>query len=156
MGLHDRFKNDEDLDTKGVTLQLDDNDKPLCRIRLARAGGLNKKFTAAVEKVRRKFAKLFEHNMISDERNREIMIEVHADTTVLSWETWKPAPTDEDPQAGEWVSGIESADGEILPFTRQNVIDTFKALPTIYEAAVAHCSDSQMYNRAYIEAATKN
>lgn len=147
MGLHNRYKDDEEYDTKGTTLELDDDNGPLARIRLARAGGLNKNFTAAVDKVNRKFHKLFQHNMISSDRNREIMIEVHAQTTVLSWETYRD---------GAWVPGIESENGDILPFTPENVIATFKALPTIYEACVAHASDSQMYNRSYIEEMAKN
>lgn len=157
MGLYDKFQDDEELDNKGVTLELEDDDRPLCRIRMARAGGLNKKFTAAVEKVRKKYGKLFAVNAVSEDKNREIMIEVHADTTVLDWETWKHEGFDKDGKPlGEWVRGIEAPNGEVIPFNRENVVATFKALPTIYEAAVAHATDSQLYNRAYIDAAVKN
>ncbi len=112
------FKTEPFLETEGVII-----DYGAFRITIARAGGMNKRFSKALETKTKPFRRALETGTLDNERGLDLLREVYAESVILNWETQ---------QNGKFVIGIESPDGDLLPYTKENVVLTFRNLPDLF------------------------
>jgi hypothetical protein len=114
------FKTDESIEVeKGITLDYGD-----FRIRIARAGGSNKKYVKLMNARLRPHRRRIETDTLEESVATSVMIELYADSIVLGWYSKNGN--------GEFVEGIHDENGGIMPYTRENVIKTFQALPELF------------------------
>lgn len=111
--LLEQFGRDEALEKEGVWI-----DFQIFKIKAARAGGSNTKFSSALTKRLQQFRGRIHFDSLPLDQQREIMMEIYASTVVLDWQ------------------GVTGDDGKPVPCTKENVVDFFKALPEVYEVFV--------------------
>lgn len=143
MSLYEQFKTSTDLETEGVVL-----DYGSCRIRVARAGGSNKKFSRVLENKMKPYRRQLQAGTLENDAALGVMREVFAEAIILGWET-----KDEN---GAWVSGIEGPDGEVLPVTSANVIETFNNLPDLFLDLHEQASQMALFRQDELAAAAGN
>jgi len=112
MALKKQFATDTDLETQGIIIDYGD-----VRVRIARAGGSNKRFTRILDQKTRPLRRAIAAGSLDEERGRAILAQAYAEAVVLSWETRVD---------GEWRTGIDPSDvgengDELLPDTPENV-----------------------------------
>lgn len=143
MGMYDTFETDSTMEQDGVYLDYGD-----FRIRIAHAGQGNSKYVRYMEKKLKPVRRAMEAGALSNERSMAIMMDIYAKTIVLDWNVKD--------SSGEWKSGIEAKNGEVLPFSEENVIFTFKALPNLFLDIQQQASSIANFRKEDIEAETGN
>ena len=114
--LYETFKTNEELEAqKGVVL-----DFTHFRVTILRAGGANKKYAKALDRKTKPLRRVIQNEQLDNDTANNLLRQLYAETVVVNWETNVD---------GEWVQGIEGPDGELLDFTRENVLMTFGNLP---------------------------
>ena len=149
MSLFSEFKTDKLLEAEGTQFTYTAGDgKPMFRVRLARAGGANKKYDQVRERVTSPYRRL---KSLTDEMQQQIAYEVFAEAIVVkdSWETY-------DRKTDDFVPGIEQADGSVVPATIENIIKTVKELPDLYSILLAEALNMDNYKRVALEQDAKN
>ncbi len=144
MGMYDQFRSDEVAERDGIFLDYGD-----FRVQVARAGGANRAYRKELERATKPFRRAIQADAFSEERAEPLLMEVFAKTVVRGWEV-KEAET------GAWRPGIEAADGSVLPFTVENVLATFRALPDLYRDIVEQAGKGVLYRLSLREEAGKN
>lgn len=142
MGLYDTFETDSNLEVEGVILDYGD-----FRIRVAHSGGANKKFIALMETKLKPLRRGLETGAVSNDRAAAIMMEIFAKTIVKSWETMVD---------GEYKVGIEDRDGNLLPFNEENVLQTFRNLPKLFQDVQEQAGSIANFRVADLEEEGKN
>jgi hypothetical protein len=110
MSIYKSFKTDPDVEKKGVWLDYPDG----VSILVARAGGANKTFIKAMERVYKSHKHAFETGRMDRDVANKLSVEIYAKTVVLDWKN----VTDE--------HGVE------LPFTYDNVVKVLTDLPDLF------------------------
>ena len=146
MSMYKIFETDPELETKGVVVDYGD-----FRVTVARAGGANKRYAKVAETRSRPYRRAIENELLPNDRANELLMEIYAEAAVLNWEVNKG--TQDSPT---WVQGIEARDGTILPFTYDNIMLTFRALPLLYEDLQKQSSKAALYRRELLEVEAKN
>jgi len=123
MGLSKTFGTNEELEVTGIVLDYGE-----ARIRIARAGGNNKKFAKALTVASKPYRRAIATETMDNEVANAIMRSVYASTVVLDWETKVD---------GEFQKGIDPVDagqkaGKLLPFSKDNVEAVFRHLPELF------------------------
>lgn len=118
MGMYDIFQTDEDLEVSGIWLDYGD-----FRIKIASAGQGNKKYVRYAEKALKPVRRAMQAGALSNERSLSIMSDIFAKTIVIDWQV---------KVEGNWKTGIEGPDGEIVPFNYENVKKVFEDLPNLF------------------------
>lgn len=118
MSLYSAFKTDENIERLGIVL-----DYGSFRIRVARAGGSNKRFARVFEQKLKPVRQALKADQLQEEIGDRILAEVYADAVILDWETLID---------GEFKKGIEAEDGSLLPFNVKNVQETLQNLPELF------------------------
>lgn len=120
-----QFSTDPKVEKEGVWLDYD-----TFRVKVTHAGQTNKKYTKLLETLTRSHRRQIANGTFSNERSLAIMHQVYAETVVMDWET----VVGEDNAIHERIfeRGIQAKDGTILPFTKDNVVAVFKALPRLF------------------------
>lgn len=142
MSMYDMFRTDPELEDKGVVFNYG-----TFRVTVARAGGVNRAFAKALELKAKPYRRAFELGALPEAVADEIMREVYAETIVRNWEVLK---------GDKWTQGIESEDGSILPFTKQNVMDAFKAIPDLFRDVLEQANKMVNFKQAQLEAESGN
>ncbi|MAD98780.1 MAG: hypothetical protein Unbinned200contig1000_18 [Prokaryotic dsDNA virus sp.] len=142
MGMYDVFETDEDLETSGIWLDYGD-----FRVKIASAGQGNKKYVKYAEKALKPVRKAMQAGALSNERSMSIMSDIYAKTIVLDWETMKE---------GELVKGIESRDGQIMPFNYENVRQVFIDLPNLFIDIQEQANSIANFRKAELEEESGN
>ncbi len=140
-----QFKTDDALETEGVILDYGDY-----AIRIARAGGANKRFGKVLDAKRKPYARQIQNETLDDEVARKLMAEAYADAIVLGWGS-RPAP-DADIAWGS----IPGPDGQPMPFTRQACVKLFLDLPDLFADIREQSAKVALFRREDIEEAAKN
>lgn len=141
------LKTSTKLELEGSFLEIGNN-----RVRLARAGGFNHAFNAAIQAAHKKWGRAIELDVLPDEQSRRILYEIYARHVVKSWET-DVAPEGEEP---EWRDGIEGPAGELLPTNVENVVEYFVEVPDFFVECKKHAEASQYYRQQLLDDAVKN
>lgn len=138
---------DERKEVAGVFLEIANT-----RVRLARAGGANQRFNAAMAKAHKEHGRSIDLGVIDNEKSLEILRRIWAETVVLTWET---DMADEGAPA-EWVSGIDDGDGGTLPVTVDNVVNFWRLAPDFFIECKRVSEESQLYRQNVNEAIAGN
>lgn len=149
MGMYNNYRTDTDSEQKGVWLDYGD-----FRVRIARAGGSNKKFQKLYEERTRTFKRAIEAEALDDKISEQIMRELYTDAVVLGWEV-RTQDGKVNP-AGKWEPGIETEGGEIVPATRELMLATFENLPDLFRDIVNQSQKSVLFRAALREQAAGN
>jgi len=142
-GMYKQFLTDRELEKKGIVL-----DYGQFRVTVARAGSANHKFVRTHEILTKPVRRLIEQEILPVEKEREISRQLYAKAVVLNWEV------KDDKE--KWKQGIEAPDGSILPYTEENVINTFAALPDLFADIQIQSNKMRLFRAADKEADAKN
>ncbi len=147
MGLRKLFKTDERVENDGVVLDYGDT-----RIRIARAGGANKRYAKLLDKMTKPIRRAIAAGTLDNERAMEILMEAYAKTVVLGWETRAD---------DQWVPGISPADAgvdgkNLLPLTPENCLLVFKNLPDLFQDVRQQAESISLFRAELDEAAAGN
>lgn len=145
MSMYSNFGTNEDLEKGGVEL-----DYGTFRVRIARAGGANKKFAKAMELKSRPHRRALEAGTMNEDVAMEILYEAYAETIIIGWSV--PSKDKED----VWVSAIEGSDGENITFNSENLVATFKALPELFLAIKDSAEQAATFRSDDLEQEAKN
>lgn len=145
--LRKTMKTSEKLEVEGVQLELGN-----CRLTLARAGGANQRYGAAMLAAHKKHGRAIDLDVMPDEMGRKIFYTIWAETVVKVWET-NVAPDGEEP---EWKPGIDDGNDGLLPFTVDNAVAFFLDVPDFFLAVKKTAEDAQFYRQQLLDDAVKN
>lgn len=148
MGLANQFKTDDSLETKGVVL-----DYGTTRIRIARAGGANKRFGLALAKATKPHKRSIQAGIMDPTLSDFLIRDVYARTIVIGWET-----KGED---GEFKSGIDPTDvgepeGKLLSVSAENILRVFNHLPDLFTDVNAQAQEHAIFRAELDEVSAKN
>ncbi len=153
MGLKAQFKTDESMETDGIILDYGKD-----RIRIARAGGANKKYEKLLERKTRHIRRaLTIPGAVSSEKSMAILCDVFAETVVLNWET--NTGTEEKPK---WEKGIDPEDtggkagDKLLPVTPENVKKVFIYIPDLFIDVQSQANVGRLFNQEINEGSAGN
>ena len=153
MGMYSVYKTSEKSEKEGIILQYDES----FRVRVRRAGGSNKEFEKVLAEKTATIKKALEIDAVSNERQREILKEVVAETIVMDWEVKNPKWTGKKTcKAPEWLQGIEGEDGKILPFNYENVLDVFKNINDLFLSIYQDSSKMSLFRELSRKEDSKN
>lgn len=123
MSIFRQFQTSAKHETEGVWL---DYGPDSGRVRVARAGGNNKNYLRAMEKLTRKYKRQLQLDVLSREVQEKIMREVTADTIVTDWE-------------------IKGHDGEPIPGDRASIVKTFEELPDFFNDVLTQAQNTALF-----------
>lgn len=116
--MYEQFKTDQSLEKKGINI-----DYGSFVVTIARAGGSNKRFSQMLTIKSRPHRRALQSESLDEEISNKILREVMIATVILNWQVRKEDESLE--------QGVESKDGEILPFNKENINETLKELPDL-------------------------
>lgn len=140
--MYDKFKTDESREINGILLDYGD-----FRVRIARAGGGNKRYAKVLEAKSRPYQRAIQTETINFELQMKILQAVYAEAVVLKWETLVD---------GEYKDGIEGPDGKLLPVTVENIVATFEALPDLFSDIRAQADRVALFRADLLKDQAKN
>jgi hypothetical protein len=147
MGLRKLFKTDEKIEQQGLWLDYGDT-----RIRIARAGGANKKFAKVLDRKTKPYRRALAAGTMDNDRADTILRETYAESVILDWQT---------KVGGDWISGIDPEDahlpaGELLPVNSDNVLLVLTALADLYLDIQSQAQSIALFRAELDEAAAGN
>lgn len=151
MGLQEQFATDVSLETEGIVVDYGND-----RIRIARAGGANKKFAKLLERKTKPFRRAIAVGAFDNERSMSIMREVYAEAVVLDWEVNKGTDT-----IPKWEKGIDPKDAgtagdKLLPVTPENIKKVFINLPDLFSDLQQQAQAGALYRQEINEGSAGN
>jgi hypothetical protein len=151
MGLKAQFATDVSLETSGIIIDYGND-----RIKIARAGGANKKFERLLETKTKHLRRAIAVGAIGNEQSMAILREVYAQTIVLSWETNTGTLTEP-----KWDKGIDPKDAgktgkALLPVTAENVKAVFTNLPDLFIDLQQQAQAGALYRQEINEGSAGN
>lgn len=142
MGMYDVFETDENLETSGVWVDYGE-----FRVLIASAGQGNKSYVRYAEKKLKPVRKAMDAGALSNERSQALMADIYAKTIVLDWQVMSD---------GEWKTGIEGREGDVLPVNEENVEKTLRSLPRLFMDLQEQAMSIANFRKAELEDETKN
>lgn len=124
MGLRTTHKTDPKLEAEGVEIEVDINDhngEPIT-ITVARMGKSNKQYTKMLERVTKPHQAAIQNETMPIELGDRLLREVFAETVLRGWNNLPKSELTGNPE-----------DTELLPFSKENALALFKALPGVYD-----------------------
>lgn len=118
--MYEQFETDGDREKKGVWLDYGD-----FRVRIARAGGSNKDYQKALERVTRSHRQSIKAQTMDSDFAEDLVRRVYAQTVILDWET----KVEDKLKKGIQQKGSK----ELLKVNTANVLSTIRALPALFE-----------------------
>jgi len=143
-----QFDTDESMEVTGINL-----DYGTFRVRIARAGGSNKKYLSFAEKKTKPLRRAIQVGALDEKRSREILYEIYAHTIILDWEI---ADGENEDKSVKWKRGIHKKGGGHLEFTEENVVSTFKLLPGLFQDIQSQAESLTNFKKEELEADSKN
>lgn len=152
MGLYDKMKTSPRLETEGIWLEIDDN-----RIKLARAGGKNTKFTVAAEKIAREHKRSLD--LMGEAQGRKLFSKLFAEVVVLDWLVKsKDGNLDEAgdvvedlPEDKRWKRGCPTPDGDVTEFNVDSVLRVFDDLPDLLRIVKETSEDPALFRESLLK-----
>lgn len=141
--MYDLYETDEHLEKNGVVF-----DYGSFRVKLARAGGSNKKYGRLLEAKTKPYKRAIQTKTMDEDLANRLLMEVFVETCLLSWES----QVDE----GEWKSGILLKDGSLQAFNKENAIQVLKKLPDLYQDMSSMALEMGNYRLGELEEDAKN
>lgn len=134
-----QFGTNKQAETEGVVLEYGtaSNGKKIS-IRVARAGGSNTKFAKMAEHKLKPMRRQIQNETADKEDVDRAMREVYADAVILGWEN------------------VENEHGELLEFTRENVLYILEALPELWKDILKASESIALFRQEIREADAGN
>ena len=131
---YELFKTDEKFEVEqGVTLDYGE-----FKIRIARAGGANKRFGKLLNTRLKPHRRQMETDTMDEKVALKIMIETYADTIVLGWE------------------GVKDETGKIMVYSKENVIKLFTDLPELFRDVQRQADNVALFRAEELAEDSKN
>lgn len=134
MSLYSLFKTNSNLETNGIWIEYGKN----TRIKIARAGGQNKKYLASATKMNTEYKHQIANDLLEEELAEKLLLDVFVDTVILDWK----GVTDE--------KGIE------LPFCTENVRQVMTDLPDLFQDLRRMAGTLSLFREEIIANESKN
>ncbi len=147
MSMYDTFETSADLERDGVWIDYGD-----FRVKIAHAGGSNKKYLNLAEAKLKPLRRAIEAGSIDRARSDKIMMEIYAKTIILGWQSQGK----DDDGKDTWLDGIEGRDGELMEINEANITATFIALPKLFQDLQEMSSGIANFRTAELEDDSKN
>lgn len=141
--LFSTFSADPELERDGVILDFGD-----FRFRVARAGGSNKRFQAAVRRILDPHKRAIDLEVLADEKSRELVAECFAEAVILGWET-KFVDAD---GVETWRPVVIDSTGQEIEFSKANCKRVLLELPDLFDTLRAEATKLSNFNLARREA----
>lgn len=135
------FKTDETLEQEGIILDYGD-----FRIKIAHAGGSNKKFSKLLNYRLKRFERQLAAGTMDDEVAASILREVYAETIVLGFEVKA--------EKG-FVAGVPNEDGSTAKFSIKEVVRIFTEIPRLFADVKKQAEDFALFRSVEQEEALK-
>ena len=128
MSLYKKFKTSDEHEQNGVELDYGEG----CIIKIARAGGANKRFLKCAEKFNRKYKRQLELEILINDIDYKAAVRMYAEPLVLSWE------------------GVTDQEGNELECTVENVAKVLTDLPDLFSDIRRSATNHQLF-KEYID-----
>lgn len=146
MSLWKQLASNTDAEQNGIPVDLVGAEETW-RFYVAAASDGNKRYLAAMERVRRKHKRAMSLETMSLTQQRDIVQEVYAETIVLRW-----FKVETDPETGqEREVEFTGPDGSAMPCTKPNILQLFKALPRAWQAVSEASSNPANFSLDSVE-----
>jgi len=132
-GAYELFETNKELETEGLVLDYGD-----FSIRIARAGGANKRFTKAMVRRTKPFRRAIDTETIDQENATDILRAVYAETVVLGWE------------------GVTDREGVDLEFSFQNIMQLFRDLPDLFIDVQEQANKASLFHAEVLGSSSEN
>ena len=131
---YDLFATDTALEvSKGIDLDYGD-----FAITIRRAGGQNRKFSSLFTQKMKPYNKQLQNGTLSEDVQKKILIDLCAEAIVIGWR------------------GVKDADGQEMPFTRENCVKLFTDLPDLFLEVFEQAQKFSNFRQEAKEVAEKN
>lgn len=138
MNLYQQFKTDSNVEKKGITIRYgNDGDKPIEFV-IARAGGANTAYNKVLEAKLKPYRRQIQNETMDTDTMVALIRDVYATTVVIGW------------------NNVRDADGNELPFTRENCIKLFTDLPELFEDIQTQANRAALFREEVLEIESKN
>lgn len=147
MSLFKQFKTDPKVEREGLLLDYGPNKDlpadaegkhPTIMIRVARAGGANDAYNKRIEALSKKHRRKIQNDAMEVAELREMTMNAVADTVILGWEN------------------VTDEDGQLMPFSRDNALKLFKALPDLFNDVQEQAAKATLFRASLREDDLKN
>lgn len=149
MNLYSTFAANKNAEKEGIILQYGKG----TRIRVARAGGSNEKFTKVLQTLTKPYKRAIQNDTVDPEIVEDIMMRAYCRAVIKSWETNTNPDKDGEPI---WTPGIESKDGDLLDVTEENIVMTFMNLKDLWEDIKEQSNKFALFRQEINEVDSKN
>jgi len=164
MSMYSQFATDTNLERAGIDLDYGE-----FRVRIARAGGSNKRYARVLETKMKPHRRALQAETLDPKRAERLLVESYAEGVILEWAVSvvadaKGAPkeplvlasahlkkTGKEAPNTVFVKGIESPTGDVLAFTVENVVDTLIALPDLFTDIREQASKAGLFREQALE-----
>lgn len=148
MSMFEQFETDPVLESEGIWIDYGD-----FRVQIGRAGGANKKYLSYAEAKTKPFRRAIAAGTMPEERSRALLYDIYAKTVVLNWQVSDGVDKDGNTK---WKNGIHKKGGGILEPTPENIMLTFKLLPSLFMDIQQSAEGIGLFRKEEIEADAKN
>lgn len=139
MSLYNQFRTDTSLEKAGIVLQYGTNTEGMpIEIRVARAGGANKRYLERLEAKVKPFRRQIQNETIERALLDKLLMEVFADTVVIGW------------------NGVQDEHGKALPYSKENCIKLFSDLPDLWADVQEQAQRAALFRAEIRDADAKN
>jgi len=141
--VYSMFRMDEVLEKEGVIINYGD-----FRVTIARAGGSNANFKKTFVALSKPYRFQIDNGTLSEAVSSEIMAKTYAESIIKNMEVATPEG---------FVAGVPSeTEGNILPYTKENVVNLLLALPDLFRDLQMMATTASNYKKAEEEEDEKN
>lgn len=127
------FRRDDSLEVEGVWF-----DFGVIQIKMARAGGGNKKFAASLAKKMKPYQGSLQFESLPLETRERVFQELYAESVILDWK------------------GVLDEDQNPYPFTYDNVIEFFQQYPEVFNMVLTEATKFSNFKFAEDEETVTN
>lgn len=138
-----KYHTDRDLIEAGIIYEDED-----VRIKVTYAGTENNRYDKLLKLRLKPFETRIRNDNFSDKEFHKVLGEVYAETVVKSWEV-----KDDD---GNFVPGIYDEEGNILPFSKENVIKGFALGDRLFADVIKVATNFNLFRQGQKEEDAKN
>jgi hypothetical protein len=139
MSMKDRLKaasaTDEGLERDGIKYVVSDDEGPVMWMMLARAGGANKNFIAALDRIIKPIRRAWDNEMVPTDKKVAIVREAIAESCVKAWGST---------EHGDGKVELESGP---VTLSKANALQFFIEYPNIYDDVLDITQKSGNYRR---------
>lgn len=128
MNPYELFKTDSNMEAAGIDLDYGD-----FSIRISRAGGANQKYLKLLGERMKPHRRRIENGTLDNAVAERLLAEVYADSVILGW------------------TNITDADGQALPFNRDNCVRLLLDLPELFRDIQEQAGRVANFRAAQIE-----